>query len=521
MTLPRLLAASLLMLSLYGCGDSATTTENPITILPPVDDYLGPAAATADVQAFRLELWENIRDNNRCGACHGAGGQTPMFARNDDVNLAYEAANTVVNLMEPDTSLLVTKVEGGHNCWLSSDAACGDILTTWITNWAGDALAGGGREIDLEAPPDIEIGTSKAFPADSSLFGLHVHPVLTEYCAGCHASDSLTAQSPYFADADVDAAYDAAKTKINLDEPAESRFVVRLRSEFHNCWDDCADNAQEMEDAIEAMAFDIPLTEVDEELVTSKALTLLNGLVASGGNRYESNAIATYEFKTGSGTTAFDTSGIEPGLNLTLSGDVTWVGGWGINIRDGKAQGTTTASKKLHDLIKATDEYAIEAWVVPANVTQEEANIVSYSGGQMARNFTLGQTLYNYDFFNRSTVTDGNGEPAHSTADADEDLQAALQHVVVNYDPINGREIYVNGVFTDDVDALIGGTLDDWDDTFAFVLGNEVSNDGLWQGILRMVVVHNRIMTQEQITQNFDAGVGEKFFLLFNVSDLV
>jgi mono/diheme cytochrome c family protein len=92
-------AAALAVAVLAGCsGGGAATTENPVTQAPPVTDYVGPAAANADVQAFRINLWENIKANNRCGSCHGAGGQTPQFARNDDVNLAYQAANTVVNL---------------------------------------------------------------------------------------------------------------------------------------------------------------------------------------------------------------------------------------------------------------------------------------------------------------------------------------------------------------------------------------------------------------------------------------
>ena len=45
-------------------------------------------------------------------------------------------------------------------------------------------------------------------------------------------------------------------------------------------------------------------------------------------------------------------------------------------------------------------------------MTQEDARIVSYSGSKTARNFTMGQTLYNYDFFNRSTATGTNGTPA-------------------------------------------------------------------------------------------------------------
>jgi hypothetical protein len=106
-----------------------------------------------------------------------------------------------------------------------------------------------------------------------------------------------------------------------------------------------------------------------------------------------------------------------------------------------------------------------------------------------------------------------------STADADEVLQASLQHVVINFDPVNGRQIYVNGEYTDDADPVAIGNLNDWNDTYAFVLGNEVSGDRPWSGSIRMVAVHNRLLTSEQIQQNFDVGIGQKFFLLFDVSE--
>ena len=136
---------------------------NPVTSAPPVSDYTGPASANADVQAFRINLWENIKANNRCGGCHNAGGQTPMFARNDDVNLAYQAANTVVNLTQPDQSRMVIKVAGGHNCWLQSPSACGDTLTVWIRNWAG-ASATGGTQIQLQAPAIKRSGRQQELP---------------------------------------------------------------------------------------------------------------------------------------------------------------------------------------------------------------------------------------------------------------------------------------------------------------------------------------------------------------------
>jgi hypothetical protein len=207
-------------------------------------------------------------------------------------------------------------------------------------------------------------------------------------------------------------------------------------------------------------------------------------------------------------------------MDLTLSGPVQWFGGWGLNFAGGKAQASTASSSKLRSQIGSTGEYSIEAWITPGNVVQEDMRIVSYSAGLMNRNFNLGQTMYNYDFFNRTNLTSANGDPQLSTPDADEVLQASLQHVVATFDPATGRRIYVNGVLVASLDPAPGGTLTNWDNSYAFVLGNEVSNDRDWNGVLRLVAIHNRVLTPAQIQQNFEAGVGEKFFLMFSVEHL-
>jgi hypothetical protein len=525
LTLKQILLPGILATAVFlsGCGGSTPeVVQTPLP--PPVDNapvtYSGPPSSTPDVQQFKLALWDNIVSTERCGACHVENNQSPPFVRSDDINLAYGEANALVDLAKPEESLLVTKVGGGHNCWLSSADACAEIMTTWISNWASTESVA--NEIKLEAPVAKSPGANKNFPVSSDLFASDVHPLLETYCSNCHTNSATIPISPYFASSDIEEAYQASKSRLDLDNPSNSRFVGRLRNEFHNCWSDCTSNANELIDAIQNMADGISVTELDEALVNSNALTLFDGTLASGGGRFESDVIAKWEFKTGSGTTAFDTSGVEPALDLTLNGDVEWIGGWGIQVLNGKAQGSTADSKKLHDLITATGEFSIETWVVPANVSQEgPARIISYSGGASDRNFTLGQTLYNYDFMLRTSNTDGDGQPALSTADADEDLQASLQHVVVNYDPINGRQIFVNGLSTEDVDQIEVGNLNDWNESYAFVVGNEVSGDIPWAGSIRMVAIHNRILTPEQITQNFDVGIGQKFFLLFEVSDVI
>ena len=507
---------------LAACGaGSASTTANPQSspVTVSAQAYSGAAPASADVEAFMVNLWNNIQGADRCGACHIQGNQSPMFARSDDINLAYQAAQTVVDLGKPSNSKIVAKVGGGHHCWLASNQACADTMTTWITNWAGVTLGTSTAQLKLVAPRLMDAGGSRPFPVDPALFSTTVYPVLTQYCSRCHSPNALTPQSPYFAQPDVQAAYVAAEPQLNLNTPMQSVFYIRLADQFHNCWNgNCPASAAAMLSAIQAFAGQVPITQVNPSYVLSKAMGLYDGVVSSGGPRVETGLIAKYEFKTGTGTVAYDSSGVEPQLDLNMTGNVTWVGGWGVSIKNGaKLQGTTTGSAKLHDKILTSGQFTIEAWIAPDNVTQMGADIVSYSGGDTARNVTLGQTQSNYDFALRATTTGANGTPLFSTPTASMAVQATQQHVVLTYDAVTGRQLFVNGVLVATGDAQKGGSLSQWDNTFALVLGNEVSNTKPWSGELRMVAVYSHAMTQSEVQTNFAAGIGERYMLLFNV----
>jgi hypothetical protein len=526
--------ALLAALSACAGGSGAATQVNQLSTPPTsgADAYTGPAPANADVQAFALNLWANIRPSNRCGGCHHEGGQSPQFARSDDVNLAYQAALPLVNLTNPSQSTLVLKVGGGHNCWVADPSACAATMLQWIQAWIGSGSSST-TSIALTAPPVQQPGGGKQFPADPTSgtpsFATTVWPLLTKFCSGCHTSSSATPQQPYFASSDVNEAYLAAQPKMNLAQPDQSRFYERLAEEFHHCWPtassggapDCPGSASAMLAAITAFANGIPVTAIDPNLVVSNAVTLTQGTIASGGDRYEANLVAKYMFMTGSGNTAYDTSGVTPAADLSLSGNVSWVGGWGINIgMGGKAQASTSASAKLAAMIQSSGEYSIEAWVAPNNVTQTKAFVVSYSGSNTTRDMTLDQEATQYQGMTRSSVTDTNGQPPLITTTANGAAQAALQHVVLTYDPVNGQKIYVNGIWTGDQDPSKGGTFANWDTTFALVLGNETTGQRQWQGVIKFVALHNRALTLAQIQQNFAAGVGQKYYLLFGVDQL-
>src|SRR3984885_2645812 len=283
------LAASFALSACGGGGAPTTAAAATAPTSSTADAYTGPAPATADVQAFEVNFWNNVRVQNRCGQCHNATSpaQMPNFPRSDDVNLAYAQANTVVNLAQPATSLIVTKVSGGHNCWLADPQACGTILTTWISNWAGATGAASATQVALVAPQDEAVGQSLNFPASYTDYQTTIYNNITsKYCVRCHSStaNSATEQSPFFADPTLAVAYPAAIPKIDFTGctpltaanfatacGVNSRFYQRLFTDNHNCWDNCAADAALMLGQIQAFAKMLAPSNIDPSLVVSKA----------------------------------------------------------------------------------------------------------------------------------------------------------------------------------------------------------------------------------------------------------
>jgi len=312
---------------------------------------------------------------------------------------------------------------------------------------------------------------------------------------------------------------------------------------LHKCTQPtCNTWANEIETGVNAWAnalTEIVLEEgVSETVISSKTLTLAQGIKDEGQGRVEDSIIAKYEFKTGSGQTVFDTSGVAPALNLTLTEDVLWLPARGIEITDPNmtevtmAVGTAEDSKKLYDRIAGPDgskQYSIEAWIINDNTALDgPARIVSYSTNAQNRNFTMGQDTSYYNFRNRSDLTGANGSSPALESDNDAgDLKPQLQHVVFTFDTSNGRNIYVNGNKTDyervDADPSVPADISNWNDSYQFVLGNEVSNNvkRQWLGKMLFVAIHNRALTEEEILQNTLEGIGDKYILEFDISALL
>ncbi|MGD8350449.1 MAG: hypothetical protein PVI79_14465, partial [Gammaproteobacteria bacterium] len=257
----QLLAALALVAGLAACDSGGVgTTANPnLTTANSGFVYTGPAARNIDVSNFQYYLWNNLNSDSRCGGCHNSQAsspQSPLFFDTSNINVAYDSSIDYVDLDTPSASEFVAKVGGGHNCWEANPGFCGTLIEGWIQNWKNAANGGvASRQINLVPPDDIrDPGEAKSFPATATTTGPNgksfantVYPLLTGTdpaiangnCQNCHEEIATPLpQAPFFASGDIDAAYEAAKAKMDIDNPINSRFVQRL-IEQHNCWSDC------------------------------------------------------------------------------------------------------------------------------------------------------------------------------------------------------------------------------------------------------------------------------------------
>jgi mono/diheme cytochrome c family protein len=99
-----------------------------------------------------------------------------------------------------------------------------------------------------------EMGFDKA--RSLAAFKETLYPLLRQNCSGCHSTENKLgsgAQAPVHADVDVNLAHEYALTRVNFREPRESKFVVRMEIDRHNCFaENCGVAANKMLAAVTA-----------------------------------------------------------------------------------------------------------------------------------------------------------------------------------------------------------------------------------------------------------------------------
>lgn len=368
-------------------------------------------------------------------------------------------------------------------------------------------------------PPPVDPNQPPPTPpmSDVAAFQATLHPLLRQtgnFCVGCHG----VTQIPTFADADVMTAYNVITTqqKVNLDSPELSRVYLRPAVDRHNCGAaaSCDAIAASLLAGIRAWAQQRPATPPPAQQKLMSSATSF-GAATGASTRADGNIVAKFTFDEGAGTTTVDSGGVGAPITLQIQG-MEWVEG-GLRNVSGKAQANAADSLKLFNMISAGGAFTFEAWLTPANTTQAgPARIVSYSSGTGTSNAQMSQNAGVYRFRNRTAASNANGDPFLEAGAPD--VAAELQHVVMTFSPAAGRKTYVDGVLSAQDNAA---TTLAWTNNQTFVIGNEVTNDRLWQGVFHLVAIHNKALSAAEVQQNFAAGMSEYVTLQFDVSSIL
>ena len=240
--------------------------------------------------------------------------------------------------------------------------------------------------------------------------------------------------------------------------------------------------------------------------------------------RVTDGLVVGYDFREGAGTVVGDQSGNGTPLDLTIHDPsaVTWGGGF-ITIDSSTIISSASAANvapestagQIYDAITATEEITIEAWITPANDTDNAgpARIISMSVDSGNRNFTQGQDITNWQTRLRTTDAGNNGSDLR--LESTDPIALELQHLVYTRPTSGDAKLYVDGVEAPlqaggQGGGPITGSLSNWDPTYDFALGNELTWTDVaqrdWLGDMYLVAIYDRPLSQQVISDNFAAG---------------
>lgn len=228
------------------------------------------------------------------------------------------------------------------------------------------------------------------------------------------------------------------------------------------------------------------------------------------GTRVMDGLVSLFDFSEGQGREVRDVSGVGEPLNLRIMDEsrVSWTA-HGLLVKEPVLITSERPASKIITACRNSSEITIEAWVRPANVTQDgPARMISLSSSKTQRNFTLGQGMNGSqpaDLFMarlRTTQTSTNGLPAVVTPAGS--ATGSLTHVVYTRRKNNRATLYVNGQDRGVVD--IGGDFSNWDERMPLLLADELSEDRPWLGLFNLAAVYSRALAPAEVLHNYESG---------------
>lgn len=228
--------------------------------------------------------------------------------------------------------------------------------------------------------------------------------------------------------------------------------------------------------------------------------------------RHNEGLIAYYNFSLNSDTLIHDLSGYGQPVDLLITD--TMKIGWNFNGRLEVLDNTIICSvlpaSKIINACKETNEITLECWIKPSlNQFHNDASIVSLSQDPehvgislIQSDFSLADVdNYRYKLGLSTKSTELNGKPYLTS---DKNMFVTLHHIVYTRNYSGEEAMYLNGKLIANSIKPLG--FDNWKNDFHLYLGNESNLENPWTGTYYLVAIYDRVLTTDQILQNFNAG---------------
>ncbi|QGJ71358.1 Planctomycete cytochrome C [Planctomycetales bacterium 10988] len=165
---------------------------------------------------------------------------------------------------------------------------------------------------------------------------------------------------------------------------------------------------------------------------------------------------------------------------------------------------TTSPAQKLTEGVRRSGELTIEAWIRPANRTQNgPARVISLSDGPNRRNFTLGQDGDSWEVRFRTSETNENGIPSLRSKKGAV-ITKNWSHLVYTRNRQGDARLYLNGKLN--AQRSVKGNTLNWDRSFHLLLAGEEKSKRSWHGDYRLVALYRRALSADEVKRNFDLG---------------
>ena len=215
---------------------------------------------------------------------------------------------------------------------------------------------------------------------------------------------------------------------------------------------------------------------------------------------------ALYTFDEGQGEVVYDRSALDPPLDLSFVGDEGTVE-WGEDCNCVEFSGGMLRHELPWRLYGSTVvppvQFSVEMWIQTDQTSQSgPARLFNLSDGWWTRNLQIGHDSQDLKVRVRH---DGNLEGHPFARFTDIFDGSDLIHLVLVFEQTEIR-VYKNGDYFGTDSQNRAETIWQWDGNYPLLLGNEVSMDRAWYGVMHFVAFYNRALSAEEIAIHHQVG---------------